>query len=150
MNRKYRSGRGDNLWSWYPKLTFFYVFFAVFSGTAHELMVHAKPPNSHPSPYLMQKEPTDLLNLLRRGTISDVQNVTLYCKIDTVILFFRWVFIWSPAQGLYKTLDPLFLHQKNLKYQALKNMHFVLGLFEQISNAHCCARSANIKNQCLD
>ena len=27
----------------------FSVFFAVFSGTAHELMVPAQPPNTHPS-----------------------------------------------------------------------------------------------------
>ena len=87
----------------------------------------------------MQKEPIALLNLPRRGKISGVQNVTLYCKIDTVILFFRWLYIWSLAQGLYKTLDPLFLYQKNLRYEALKNRIVVLGLFWQISNAHCCA-----------
>ena len=60
------------------------VFFAVFSGTAHELMVPANPPNTHPRPHLMPKEPTDFLNLSRRFTISRVQNVTLYYKIDTV------------------------------------------------------------------
>ena len=92
----------------------------------------------------MQKEPIVLLNFTRRGKISGVQNVTLYYKIDTVIEFFRWVYIWSLAQGLYKTLDPLFLYQKELRYQALENRLFVLCLFEQISNAHCCARSDNI------
>ena len=59
------------------------MFFAVFSVTAHELMVPIKPSNTHPRPYLAAKEPTDLLNLLRRGTILGVQNVTLYCKIDS-------------------------------------------------------------------
>ena len=58
----------------------------------------------------MQKEPTDFLNLPRRGKILGVQNVTLYCKIDTLIQLFRWVQKWSLAQMLYKTLDPLFLY----------------------------------------
>ena len=40
--------------------------FAVLSGTAHELMVPAKPPKTHPRPHLMPKEPTDLLNWSRR------------------------------------------------------------------------------------
>ena len=59
----------------------------------------------------MQKEPIVLLNLARRDTISCVQNVTLYCKIrvDRVIQSFSWLYKWSLAQGLYKTLDPLFL-----------------------------------------
>ena len=55
----------------------------------------------------MQKEPTDFLNFPMRGTILGVQNVTLFCKIDTVIQFFRWLYKWSLAQGLYKTIDPL-------------------------------------------
>ena len=55
-------------------------------------------------------------------------------------------YIWSLAQGLYKTLDPLFLYQTNLRYEALKNRLFVL-LFKQISNAHSCARYANIKKK---
>ena len=38
--------------------------FAVFSGTAHELIVPAKPPKTHPSSHLMRKELTNLLNLL--------------------------------------------------------------------------------------
>ena len=59
----------------------------------------------------MQKEPTDLLNLLRRGTILGVQNVTVYCKTGTVIQLFQWIYKWSLVQGLYKTLDPLFLYQ---------------------------------------
>ena len=63
-------------------------FFAVFSGTAHELMVRAYPPNTHLRPHVMQKEPIVLLNLPRRDTISGVKIVTLYCKIDTVIQFF--------------------------------------------------------------
>ena len=85
------------------------MFFAVFSGTANELMVPAFPPNTHPRPHLMQKETTDFLNLPRRGTILGVQNVALYCKIDTVIQLFRWLYKWSLAQRLYKTLVPLFL-----------------------------------------
>ena len=60
------------------KSPLFGCFFAVFSGTAHELMVPVKPPNTHPRPHLMAKEPTDLLNWSRRWTISGVQNVTLY------------------------------------------------------------------------
>ena len=78
MSRKYRSGQADNLWFLYPKITFFRVFIAVSSGTAHELMLTAKPPNTHSRPHLMPKEPTDLLNWSRRWTISGVQNVTLY------------------------------------------------------------------------
>ena len=96
---------------WYPKITFFRVFFAVFSGTALKLMVPAKPPNTHPWPHLMSKEQTDLLNSSRRWTISGVQNVTLYYKTDKVIQLFWWLYKWSLAQGLYKTLDPLFLFQ---------------------------------------
>ena len=92
------------------KIVFFVCFFAVFSGTAHELMVPAWPSNTHPIPHLMQKESTDFLNLSRRGTISGVQNVTLYCKIDTVIQLFPWVYKWSLAQWLYRTLDLLFLY----------------------------------------
>ena len=87
----------------------FRVLFAVFSETAHELMVPAKPPNTHPRPHLMQKDPIDLINLPRRWTISDVQNVTLYHKIDKLIQLFWWLYKWSLAQGLYKTLDTLFL-----------------------------------------
>ena len=109
MIRKYRSGQADNLWFWYPKITFFRVFFAVFFGTAHELMVPAKLPNTHPRPYLMQKEPTNLLNLPSRWTISHIQSVTLYYKIDIVIQLFWWPYKWSLAQGLYKPLDRLFL-----------------------------------------
>ena len=55
--------------------------FAIFSRTVHELMVPAKQPNTHPRPHLMPKEPTDLLNLPRRWTISGVQIVTMYYKI---------------------------------------------------------------------
>ena len=92
-----------------PKNHLFSSFFCVFSGTAPELMVPAKPPNTHPKPHLMQKEPTDLLDFPRRCTISGVQNVTLYYKIDIVIQLFCWIYKWSLAQGLYKTLDLLFL-----------------------------------------
>ena len=90
---------------------FFGCFFVVFSGTANELMVPAQQPNTHRRPHLMQKEPTVLLNLPRLGKISGVQNVTLYCKIDTIIEFLRLVYIWSLVKGLYKALDPLFLYQ---------------------------------------
>ena len=127
-----------------PKITFS-EYFAVFSGNALELMVPAEPPNTHPWPQLMQKEPTVLLNLLMRGRISGVQNVTLYCKIATIIQLLRWVYKWSLAQGIYKTLYSLFLYQIELRYQALKIRLFVLGLFERISNAHSCTRSDNIK-----
>ena len=110
MRRKYGSGQADNLWFCTQKSPFFKCFFlAVFSVTAHELMVPAEPSNTHPRPHLMPKEPTDLLNWSRRWTISGVQNVTLYYKIDKVIQLFWWLYKWSLAQGLYKTLDPLFL-----------------------------------------
>ena len=77
MSRKYISGQADNLWFDTQK-SLFRAFFAVFSETAHELMVPVKPPNTHPRPHLMPKEPTDLLNWSGRWTISGVQNVTLY------------------------------------------------------------------------
>ena len=73
MIRKYRIGQAKILRFLYQKITFFTVFFALFSGTAHELMVPAKPRNTHPRPLLMQKVPTDLLNFPRRWTISGVQ-----------------------------------------------------------------------------
>ena len=72
-------------------------------------MVPAKPPNTHPRPHLMPKEPTDLLNWSRRWTISGVKNVTLYYKIFKVIQLFWWLYKWSLAQALYKTLDPFLL-----------------------------------------
>ena len=97
MIRKYRSGQAGNLLFWYPKITFFRVFFP------------PKPPNSHPSPHILQNEPTDLLNLPTRCRISGVQNVSLYYKIDIVIQLFWCLYKWLLAQGLYKTLDPLFL-----------------------------------------
>ena len=71
-----------------PKNHLFRLLFAVFSGTAHELMVPAKPRNTHPRAHLMKKEPTDFLNLPRRVTILGVLNVTLYYKIDIVIQLF--------------------------------------------------------------
>ena len=140
MNRKYRSGQADNLWFWYPKITFFGCF-TVFSGTAHELKVPAKPPNTHSRPHLMQEEPTDLLNLPRRGTISGVQNVSLYCRIDTVNQLFRWVYKWSLAQGLYKTIDLFFLYPAEPEISTPEKSAFVLSLFEHISKAHSRARS---------
>ena len=88
---------------------FFECFFAFFSGTAHELMVPTEPLNTHPRSHLILKEPTDLLNWSRRLTISGVQNVILYYKIDIVIQLFWWLYKWSLDRGLYKTLDHLFL-----------------------------------------
>ena len=64
--RKYRSGQADSLWFWYLKNHLFRMFFVVFSGTAHELMVPAKPSNTQPTLNLMPKEPTDFLILFRR------------------------------------------------------------------------------------
>ena len=69
----------------------------------------------------------------------------MYCKIDTVIQLFRRVL----AQGLYKTLDPLFQYQKNPIYKALRNRIFVLGLFEQISNAHRWRVPIALKNSAM-
>ena len=76
----------------------------------------------------MQKEPTDYLNLPRRGTILGVQNVTLYCKIDTVIQLFQWLYKWPLAQGLHKTLDPLFLYPIEPEISTPENSAFVLSL----------------------
>ena len=127
MNRKYSCGQADNLWFWYPKITFFGCF-TVFSGTAHELKVPAKPPNTHPRPHLMQKEPTDLLNLPKHWTISGVQNVTLYYKIDTVIQLFRLLQKWSLAQGLHKTLNLLFLYWMEPEISTSEKSALVLSL----------------------
>ena len=59
------------------------MFFKVLSETAHELMVIRKPPNAHPRPHLMQKEPTDLLNFLRHKSRFPVENLMLCCNIVT-------------------------------------------------------------------
>ena len=80
MITKYRSGQADNC-GFDTQKSPFSSDFAVSSGTTHELMVPAKPPNTHPRPHLMQKEPTDFLNFPSRWTISHVQNVTLHYKI---------------------------------------------------------------------
>ena len=83
----------------------------------------------------MQKEPTDFLKLPRRGTILGVQNVTLYCKIGTVIKLFQWLYKWSLAQGLYKTLDPLFLNLKEPEISTRQNSTFCTqpwGTFETL------------------
>ena len=146
MNRKYRSGQADNLWFWYPKITFVRVFFAVSSGTAHELMVPAKPPNTHPRPHLMPKEPTDLLNWCRRWTISGVQNVTLYYKVDKVIQLYWWLYKWSLDQGLYKTLDPLFLFQIEPEKLGPEFWVFAMIVFEHISKAHYRVRFDTFKS----
>ena len=63
------------------KITFSRMFFCGFLRNPHELMVPAKPPNTHLRLHLMPKESRDLLNWFRRWTISGVQNVTLYYKI---------------------------------------------------------------------
>ena len=60
------------------------MFFKVFSETAHELMVMRKPPNAHPRPLLMQREPTDLFNLLRPKSHFPVETLMLCCNIVTV------------------------------------------------------------------
>ena len=92
-------------------------------------MVPVKPPNTHPRPHLMAKEPTDLLNWSRRWTISGVENVTLYYKIDKVMQLFWWLYKWSLAQGLYKTLDPLFLFQIELEISTLEKSAFATECF---------------------
>ena len=60
-----------------------------FSGTAHELMVMRKPPNANPRPQLMQKEPTDLLNLPRRKSHFPVETLML-CYSDVCRISFYW------------------------------------------------------------
>ena len=116
------------------------MFFAVFSGTAHELMVPAKPPNTHPRPHLMSKEPTDVLNWSRRWTIPGVQNVTLYYKIDKVIQSLWWLYKWSLAQALYKILDPLFLFQIEPEISTPEKSAFRTERLEHFNNAHYRAR----------
>ena len=138
--RKYRRGQADNFWFWYPKVTFFRVFFAVFSCTGHELMVPAKPRNTYSRPHLIQKEPTDYLNFSRRWTILVVQNVTLYYKIDIVIQLFWWLYKWSLAKGYTKHSTPCFYFQQNPRYQLLKNRLLPLSVLQHINNAHCRAR----------
>ena len=140
MNRKYRSGR-PKISGLNTKNTFFGCLFVVFSGTTHELIATLD--------HVMQKEPIVLLNLPSRGTISRVQNVSVYCKIDTVIQLFRWIYKWPLVQGLYKTLDPLFLYEIEPEITSPEKSAFVLGLFEQNSNFHCSARSANIKKNAV-
>ena len=128
-----------------PKNHLFRVFFVVFWGTAHELMVPAEPPITHLRPHVMQKEPIVLLNLPRRGKISGIINVTLYCKIDTVIQLFRWIYKWSLEKGLYKTLDPLLLYQIEPYISTPEKSAFCTRPFVHISNTRCCALSDNIK-----
>ena len=92
------------------KITFFRVFLR-FSEEAHELIVPAKPPNTYHRPRTMPKEPTDLLNLPRRWTISGIQNVILYYKIDIVTKLFWWLYNWSLSKGYIKHLTPCFYFQ---------------------------------------
>ena len=111
-----------------PKKYLFRVFCAVFSGTAHELMVPAYAPNTHPRPHRIQNKPTDLLNFSSRCTILDVPKVTLYYRIDTVIQLFHWLNKWSLAQWLYKTLCPLVLYQIEPEISTPEKLAFVLSL----------------------
>ena len=89
MNRKYKSHQADNWWFYTQKSPSSGFFYAVFLETTHEQMVPTYSPNTHPRSHLSQKETTDLLNLPRCGTITNIQNFSLYCKIDTVIQLFR-------------------------------------------------------------
>ena len=57
------------------------MFFKIFSETAHALMVMYKPHNAHSRPHLMQKEPTDFLNLLRCKLHFPVESLMLCCNI---------------------------------------------------------------------
>ena len=60
---------------------------SVFEGflrNSHELIAMRRPPNAHPRPHLMQKEPTDLLNLPRRKLRFPVETLMLCCNIVTV------------------------------------------------------------------
>ena len=82
-----------------------------------------------------------LIQLASRPSISGVQNLTLYCKIDTVILLFRWVYKWSLAQGPSKTLDPLFLQPIEPEIWTLEKSGFATKPFGNNCNADCCART---------
>ena len=72
MIRKYRSAMPTICGFGTQKNHIFSSFLTVFLGTVHDLMVPAKPRNTHPRLHLMQKEPTDLLNFPRRWTILGV------------------------------------------------------------------------------
>ena len=119
------------------KITHFGCFFAVFSGTAHELIVPAKPPNTHPRPHLMPKELTDLLNLSRRWTISGVQNITLCYKIDKVIRRFWWLYngYWSKGYTKHSTLVAISNRIRDINSWKISFCHWafsfilVMGLF---------------------
>ena len=126
----------------------FRVFFAVFSGTAHELMVPVKPLNTHPRPHLMPKELTDLLNWSRRWTISGVQNVTVLknkYSNPTVLMDIEMV---TGPRTIQNTWPFVSLSNGTLDFNPWKIVFFfVLCLFEHISNAHYCARSDNINKK---
>ena len=99
----------------------------------------------------MLKEQTDLLSLPRRWMISGIQNVTLYYKIDVVSQLFRWLYKWSLVQGLYKTLDPLFVFPIEYEISTPENRLFVMSVLEHINNAHDTIKqwyyNTNFKNK---
>ena len=120
MNINYRSGQADNWRIWYPKITFSGVFCGFLRNRSWTSGARLAP-NTHPRPHLMQNEPTDFLNLPKRGTVLGVQNVTMYCKIDTVIQSFHGFTNGHWPKGYEKLLTSCFYIQKNPRYQPLKN-----------------------------
>ena len=111
----------------WPKI----MFFKILSEIAHELMVMRKPPNAHPRPYLMQKEPTDLLNLPRRKSSFPVEILMLWscCNIVTVKQMIRWVYKWSLVQGLSNSFDLISLGAVGLEVPHSENLHFCARRF---------------------
>ena len=102
-------------------------FFAVFSGNAHELMVPAKPNMPTLGHTLMQEEPTDLLNLSRCWTISGVQNVSLYYKIDTnnpiVLVAIQTV---TGPRAIQNTRKKVIFRYQNHKLSAWPLLYFLI------------------------
>ena len=85
----------------WPKI----ILFKVLPETVHKLMVMSKPLNAHPRPRLMQKEPTDLLNVPRRKSRFIIETLILCCNIVTIKQIILWIYKLSLAQGLSKSCD---------------------------------------------
>ena len=74
------------------------------------------------------------MNLFKKEFNASEAAGTASTIIDTVIRLFRWVYKWSRAQGLYKTLDPMIPYQTELEISTPEIRLFVMSLFEYISN----------------
>ena len=120
----------------------FSVFFAVFSGTAHELMVPAKPRNTHPRSHIMRRN-HQLINSIFLGAERFPTFKMSPCIIKQIQKSNcsdgntngHW------PEGYTKHSTPCFYLKQNPRYHLLKNRVFVMGAFEHISNMHYRARS---------